>query len=297
MLTPILSRAAVALLWLLHFLPLRVLAIFGRGLGLLFYYFGRQRRKIASINLAWCFPELDIAQRNRLARSHFQALGRSMLERSILWWGSRERLSRLVRIEGKEKIQALRDAGRPIILLAPHFVGLDAGGVAITMRFDIVSLYAEQASATFDRLFLKGRSRFGNQLLLSRKDGVRASVKAMKSGRPFYYLPDISARRRDSVFVPFFGIPTATITATSRLAHAANAAVVPCVTRMLPGSGGYVVEIGDPWIDYPTDDVEADTSRMNRWIESVVRTMPEQYFWVHRRFKLRPLESGERRPY
>jgi KDO2-lipid IV(A) lauroyltransferase len=146
-------------------------------------------------------------------------------------------------------------------------------------------------------LLLKGRSRFGDQLLLSRKEGVRATVKAMKSGRPLYYLPDISARRRDSVFVPFFGIPTATITGTSRLARAADAAVLPCVTRMLPGGQGYMVEIGEPWKDYPTRDIEADTSRMNEWIEAVVRTMPEQYLWVHRRFKLRPLGSGEKRLY
>ena len=297
MLSRIAGFPTVALLWLLHFLPLPILAFIGRVLGMLFYCFGRQRRKIAAINLEWCFPELTEGQRVTLVRSHFQALGRSMLERSIFWWSSRKRLSRLIRVEGEEYIHALLDTGRPVILLAPHFVGLDAGGVAITMRFNIVSIYAEQASAIFDQLLFKGRSRFGDQLLLTRKDGIRASVKAMKSGRPFYYLPDISARRRDSVFVPFFGIPTATITATSRLAQAANAAVVPCVTRMRPGGQGYAVEIGAPWADYPTNNIEADTQRMNAWIESVIRTMPEQYLWVHRRFKLRPLETGEKRPY
>jgi KDO2-lipid IV(A) lauroyltransferase len=295
MIKRIMSQPVVALLWLLHFLPLSVLSVIGRGLGLFLFYIVSRRRKIATINLAWCFPELDEKQRNQLTKSHFQALGRSILERSIFWWASRKRLLRLIRVEGEEKIHALRAAGRPVILLAPHFVGLDAGGVAIALRFDVVSLYATQASATFNQLLLKGRSRFGDQLLLSRQDGARASIKAMKSGRPLYYLPDISARRRDSVFVPFFGIPTATITGTSRLAHAANAAVVSCVTRMLPGGQGYVVEIGDPWADYPTADVEADTRRMNEWLEGVVRTMPEQYYWVHRRFKTRP--PGEARPY
>ena len=297
MLNRFFSLPVVAILWLLHFLPLSALSPLGRRLGTLLYYFGNRRRRIAATNLSWCFPELEETQRKRLAIAHFQALGRSLLERSIFWWGSQKRLSRLIGVEGEEHIHALREAGKPVILLAPHFVGLDAGGVAITMRFDIVSIYAAQSSETFNRLLLKGRSRFGDQLLLSRKEGARASIKAMKSGRPLYYLPDISARRRDSVFVPFFGIPTATITGTSRLSHAAGASVVPCVTRMLPGGQGYVVEIGEPWADYPTSDVEADTARLNAWIETVVRTMPEQYYWVHRRFKLRPLGSGEKRPY
>ena len=285
----------VALLWVLHLLPMPILASLGRGLGWILYAAGRQRRKVVTINLAWCFPELDEAERKQLARKHFQALGRSLLERSVLWWGSRTRLGQLIQMDGEEKIRALLDAKRPIILLAPHFVGLDAGGVAIATRFDVVSIYAAQSNPLFDRLLLRGRMRFGNQLLLSRQDGARATVKAMKSGRPFYYLPDLNLRRRDSIFVPFFGIPTATITGLSRLSKAAGAVVVPCVTRMLPGNRGYRVEIGDPWDNFPSDNVEADTARMNAWIEAAIRTMPEQYYWVHRRFKTRPL--GESSPY
>ena len=165
----------------------------------------------------------------------------------------------------------------------------------MSMRFDVVTIYAPQRNLVFERLFYKGRGRFGNQLMLTRQDGARATVKAMKSGRPFYYLPDLNYRRRDSIFVPFFGIQTATINGLSRLSKAAGAAVVPCVTRMLPGGQGYRVEIGDPWDAFPTEDVVADTARMNAWIEATIRTMPEQYFWVHRRFKTRP--RGERRPY
>jgi KDO2-lipid IV(A) lauroyltransferase len=291
-----LSRAAVALLWLLHFLPLPLLAALGRGLGLLLYRFAKKRRHIVQVNLALCFPERDAAAREALAKEHFQALGRSMLERSLFWWASRQRLMKLIRVSGGEKIQALRDAGRPIMLLAPHFVGLDAGGVAVTMRFDIVSIYSEQSNPVFDRRLLAGRSRFGDQLLLSRRDGPRASVKAMKSGRPFYYLPDMDFRHKaDGVFVPFFATPAWTITGLSRLSRLAGAVVLPCVTRMLPDGEGYLVEFGDPWQDFPTEDAEGDTRRMNEWLESVVRTMPEQYYWVHRRFKTRP--EGEARPY
>lgn len=290
-----LSRAVIAVLWLAYWLPLPLLARFGQGLGMLLYAGARRRRHIVEVNLALCFPELDGAARNKLARAHFRALGRSLLERGLVWWGSPERLRRLIRVEGEDRIRELQAAGRPIILLAPHFVGLDAGGTRVGMDFDVVSVYARQKNAVIDRWLYHGRSRFGKPLLLSRQDGVRATIKAMKAGYPFYYLPDMDFRGKDSIFVPFFGVPAATITGLSRLGRLAGAAVVPCSTRMLPGGRGYVVEIGEAWADYPTDDVEADTARMNRWIEAMVRTMPEQYYWVHRRFKTRP--QGEPRPY
>ncbi len=288
MLRRALSHGAIALFWLLHFLPLALLAPLGVGLGAVLYRVGKRRRRIAQTNLALCFPELDAAAREALARAHFAVLGRSIFERSLLWWSSPHRLRRLIRVVGAEKIAELRDAGRPVILLAPHFVGLDAGGIGIAMRFDSLSMYSAQKNPVFDRLLLRGRKRFGDQLLLSRQDGVRSSIKAMRAGRPFYYLPDMDFGRRDAVFVPFFGVEAATITGLSRLARAAGAAVLPCLTRVLPGSGGYLVEVGEPWDEFPTEDVSADSARMNAFIEAAVRAMPEQYYWVHRRFKTRP---------
>ncbi|SDI48886.1 lysophospholipid acyltransferase family protein [Propionivibrio dicarboxylicus] len=283
----LLSHAAVALFWLLHFLPLPLLAALGRGLGRLLLALGKRRRHIAATNLALCFPELDAAAREQRLRAHFEAIGRSLLERSLLWWSRPERLRQLVRVEGEEKIRALIDAGKPVIMLAPHFVGLDAGGVALAMRFDALSIYSTQKNPVFNTLLYRGRKRFGDQKLLSRQEGALATIKAMRAGRPFYYLPDMDFGRRDSIFAPFFGVPAATITGLSRLARAAGATVLFTVTRMLP-DGGYVLEIGDPWPDFPTADADADTRRMNEAIEAVVRTMPEQYYWVHRRFKTRP---------
>ena len=290
MLRRALSHGAIALFWLLHFLPLPWLARVGEVLGALLYRFGSRRRRIAQTNLELCFPELDADARLALARAHFRALGRSIVDRSLRWWASPQKLSQLIRVNGAERISALRDAGRPVILLAPHFVGLDAGGIGIAMRFDSLSMYSAQKNPVFDRLLLRGRQRFGDQLLLSRQDGARSSIKAMRSGRPFYYLPDMDFGRRDSVFVPFFGVAAATITGLSRLARAAGtgAAVVSCITRLLPGGQGYVVDVGEPWSDFPSSDVTADSARMNACIEAIVRTMPEQYYWVHRRFKTRP---------
>ncbi len=290
-----LSRLLVAVLWLLHFLPLPALACVGQTLGLLLFGLAGRRRHIVLVNLRLCFPELDNAQRRRLAREHFKVLGRSMLERSLLWWASTQRLAPLLQVKGEERIRQLLDAGRPVLMLTPHFVGLDAGGAAIAMRFDSASIYAVQSDPVFDRLLHRGRLRFGDQLLLSRQDSVRASVRAMKSGRPLYYLPDMDFGSKESIFVPFFGVQTATISGLSRLARLAGATVVPCVTRILPAGAGYAVEVGEPWADFPSADIEADTRRMNAWIEAAVRTMPEQYYWVHRRFKTRP--PGEPRPY
>ena len=290
-----LSRLAVGLLWLLHWLPLPVLSRCGNALGSLSFHLGRRRRHIVLVNLRLCFPELPEEQRKQLARAHFRVLGRSMLERSLLWWASTERLSRLITVVGEDHLRTLVEAGRPVLMLTPHFVGLDAGGAAIAMRFDCASIYAVQSNRVFDRLLLRGRQRFGDQLLLSRQEPVRASVRAMKAGRPLYYLPDMDFGRRDSIFVPFFGVQTATVPGLSRLARLAGATVVPCLTRILPGAAGYLVTVGEPWQDFPSRDVEADTARMNAWIEEAIRSMPEQYYWVHRRFKTRP--EGESRPY
>lgn len=147
------------------------------------------------------------------------------------------------------------------------------------MLFDIVSIYARQRNRVIDRWLYHGRSRFGDQLLQPRHESIRATVKAMKAGRPFYYLPDMDHGRKESIFVPFFGVQTATITGLPRFARMADAAVVPCVTRLLPGGAGYRLSFGEPWENFPSGDIEADVARMNAEIEALVRTMPEQYYW------------------
>lgn len=282
------SRIVVALLWLLHWLPLSMQAPIGRGLGLLLYWIIAPRRKVVLTNLRLCFPDQSEAARRALAREHFALAGRSLIERGIAWFASEERVRRIVRIQGEEKLARLIEARQPVILLTPHFLGLDLGGTRIAASFDSVSIYARQKDPVIDRWLYHGRSRFGSQVLLRRDESVRASIKAMKEIRPFYYLPDMDNGPEDSVFVPFFGVKAATLSALPRLAKLGGAVVVPCVTRMLPGGEGYVVEFGEPWTNFPGSDVEADTRRMNACIEDLVRTMPAQYYWVHRRFKTRP---------
>lgn len=287
------TRLALALMWLLHFLPLSWLAPLGIGFGRLLFVLAGERRRVAITNLRLCFPGMSEAERIALAKRHFEAFGRSFVERGLLWWAPPERLKRLVRLEGLAHFDAV--AGRPVILLVPHFVGLDIGGTRLMLEFDIVSIYANQKNLLFNAALLKGRSRFGGSTLLSRQEGTRKALKAMRAGKPFYYLPDMDYGERDTIFVPFFGVPAATITGLSRLARMSGAAVLPVITRMLPGGSGYVVEIDAPWADFPGASIEADTRRMNAFIEDEIRHMPEQYFWLHKRFKTRP--PGERSPY
>ncbi len=281
-----LTRIALAFLWLLRLLPLPVLAAIGNGFGLLLYGLGSERRRVCLINLARCLPELAADERAALARRHFQAFARTFLERAILWWGSLARIRRLVRIEGMDHFEAVR--GGPLILLAPHFVGMDMGAARLMLEIDIVSIYSRQKNEVFDAVLYAGRTRFGRVTLLSRQDGVRPALRAMQAGRPFYYLPDMDFGQRDAIFVPFFGANAATVTGVSRLARLAGARVLPCITRMLPGGQGYVVRFLPAWENYPGASIEADTRRMNAFIEEQVRQMPEQYLWVHKRFKTRP---------
>ncbi|HUF81428.1 MAG TPA: lipid A biosynthesis acyltransferase [Burkholderiales bacterium] len=288
-----LTRAALAVVWLLRLLPLAVLVPLGRGLGILLYILGRERREVALTNVKLCFPERGEKERQRIVRAHFQSFGRSLLEHGILWWSSRARVQRLVRIEGLEHWQAV--AGRPVIFLAPHFVGLDMGGIRIGSEFRVVSVYSRQKDATFDEVLYHGRTRFVMPELYSRQDGVRSVIKALRRGLPFYYLPDMDFGSRDSIFVPFFGVPAATITGLARIAQLAGAVVVPAVTRQLPGAAGYRLDFFPAWRDFPSGDLRADTRRMNAFIEARVLEMPEQYYWLHKRFKTRP--PGEEKFY
>lgn len=280
------TRILLALMWLAHFLPSGWRARLGGGVGMLAFWLIPERRRIARINLTRCFPHLSEAERERLARAHFRAFCRSFVDYGLLWWAPRGRIERLIRIEGVEHLRALR--GQPVILLAPHFVGLDVGGTRLSMEGDFVSMFANQKHPGVAALLRRGRSRFGDQRLVSRQQGIRAAIAAIREGRPFYYLPDQDYGARDALFVPFFGVPAATVTALSRLARITGAKVLPAVTRMLPDGGGYVLSIEPAWSDFPGDDLEADTRRVNAYIESRVREMPEQYFWMHRRFKTRP---------
>jgi len=279
-------RFGVFILWLMHFLPLRAIAAIGNGVGALLYLLAGERRKVGAINLKLCFPGMSEPVRDKLLRDHFKMFARGLFERSILWWSSAERINSLIRVEGVEHFEAIK--GQSAILLTPHFVGMDAGGQWVAQQTDTVCMYANQKSAYMTELLLEKRARFRNQYLYSRQQGLRSIIKGMRAGMPFIYPPDQDQGVKDGVFVPFFGVPAATMTSVSRIAQMTGAKVVPSITRVLTGGEGYVLTFYPAWENYPSGDAVVDARRMNAFIEQRIREMPEQYFWLHKRFKNRP---------
>ena len=287
------ARISVFLMWLLHFLPLSILAWVGNAAGIAIYMLATERRRVARTNLRLCFPRMSEDERTALVKAHFRVFARCFLERGILWWSSQVRIQRLIHVQGLEHLQAVQQGA--VIVLAPHFVALDIGWVWLTQQGNLVSMYSKQKDPLFNRLLLSGRNRFGQQRLYSRQQGLRPVIKAMQEGYPFYYLPDQDFAAKDAQFVPFFGVTASTLTTVPRIAQITGARVVPCIPRVLPHGQGYELRFYPAWENYPSGDLEADTRRVNEFIEQRVLEMPEQYFWLHKRFKTRP--NGEAKFY
>ena len=285
------EQMAGAGLWVLKTiarLPLALLRDLSWPVAWLIWLVARGRRRVALTNLGLCFPHWTPARRREVAIKHFHVFVASFFERFIFWFGEPERMRRLCTVDGLEHVQSL--AGKPVIVLAPHFIGIDAGGLRFQLEMRVDSMYAQQSSATLTRAMTEGRSRFHGSQMVLRNDGVRGAVRILRAGIPFYFLPDMDLGARDALFVPFFGVPAATVTSMARLAKMTKAAVVPCVTTMTPT--GYHVQFYEPWTDYPGEDLELATRRMNDFIEQRVLEAPEQYLWSHKRFTTRP--PGER---
>ena len=279
------SWVGIGLLYVLGRMPAPVLAALGDLVGLLLHSLVPGRRAVAQRNVDACFPELPERQRQRLVRRHFRHLGRSLFDTGIFWWASARRLRRLVRIQGGAPYQELRQQGRPIILLVPHLLAVQAG-LALALEAPIANYYRSPDNPVFAYMYARRMSRFG-AALLPRSAGIRVTLRVLQSLRSLYYLPDQDMGREHAVFVPFFGVSAATTTALARLARVSGAAVVPCFPRQR-GGGRYELLLGEPLRDFPTGNLVADACRMNGEIERAVRLLPEQYLWVHKRFKTRP---------
>ena len=283
------GRAVLGLLWLLQALPLGVQAAVGQGLGALLYRLAGSRRRVALRNVALCLPELDELARQALVRHHFGWLARSLLERGLLWYAPPERLKRLIQVEGEVGLAERSD--KPVMWLVPHFVALDVAGAA-TQLFQgrrAASIYQAQSNAVFDQAMRRGRLRFGLAEVFARGERALPLVRAIRRGAVFFNLPDMDFGAKDAAFVPFFGVPAATLLAPARMARSLGMLVQPVVAEILPGGRGYRVRFLPAWDDFPgdSDDFTAAT-RMNAWIEAQIRLNPSQYLWVHKRFKTRP---------
>lgn len=283
-----LAHGVLGLLQLLQHLPLGVQAAMGRALGGLLHALAGSRRRVALRNVELCLPELDEPARRALVREHFRWLGRSLLERGLLWHASPERLKRLIHVEGDVGLADRSD--KPVMWLVPHFVALDVAGASTQLfqNSQVASIYQAQSNPVFDAAMRSGRLRFGQGQVFSRHETALPLVRAIKRGHAFFNLPDMDFGTRDAAFVPFFGVSAATLLAPARMARSLGMVVQPVLAEMLPGGRGYRVRYLPPWDDFPGADDEAAARRMNQWIETEIRRNPAQYLWVHRRFKSRP---------
>jgi len=280
-------RLVLLLLWCLRWLPPPWVAAMGRALGRLLFHWGRKR--VTLINLKACFPEKSDAEREQIGRGVFQSLGRSTLELGRLWYAPVDIALGQVKIIDRQFMDEWRGV-KPVIVLAPHFVGLDIGGAKFSHTYpEAFSMYSAQKNQVFDQALRRARKRFSDATLITRQQGLRPVLKALKEKKPFYYLPDMDFGAKDAVFVDFFGIPTATVTALSRLCEITGAKVIPLITRQT--GDGYEARFYPAWENFPSGDAVADARRMNAFLEERIREMPDQYFWVHKRFKTRP--AGE----
>jgi Kdo2-lipid IVA lauroyltransferase/acyltransferase len=265
------SRLGILFMRLLGRLPLAWVRGLGWALGWVLYVLVVPRRRVVWINLRLCFPDWSPPKLRAVATQTFIHFSQAWLDRGWLWHGDPAVTRQRLHIVGE--VDELTGDG-PVVIFSPHFVGLDAGWTALTQQLPraFTTIYTHQANKVVDAWVLQGRQRFGSATLFDAK--------------LLYLLPDMNYGLRESVFVPFYGVPAATVTSLSRLARLGRAKVVPVVTRMTPT--GYDVEVLHAWRDFPGKDATLDARRMNQRLEGLINTMPSQYFWVHKRFKDRP---------
>ena len=286
------SWIGVVIVWLIGQLPLPVLLMMGRGLGTLFLHLAGSRRATAETNIRLCFPELDQQQQQRLARDTINSLGQALCEITASYCNQRLDLEKHFTFKGLEHVQRAIDAGQGVLMIGMHFNTLDIAARALALKVPYSSVYRPNDNPAVEWLISRGRGAHSQHYI--RRADTRLMVKLLRSGEPIWYAPDQDYGRKHSVFVPFFGHPAATITGTSRLARLGKAQVIPVAHYRQPGAR-YLLEFGPPLDNFPGSNEEEDAERINSVIEQAVRISPEQYLWVHRRFKHQP--EGQKNPY
>mgnify|MGYP003483222787 CR=1 FL=1 len=277
----------VGVLWLNSWLPYRAQMAEGRLLGALVYHLLRSRRRVAAANLALCFPDATPIARQQLLREHFASLGMTVIEHALAWWASDALVRRLVDLRGAENLERAMAGGRGVILLTGHFGAQEFSGRAFALACPTAAgFYRPSRNPLVDELFKRVRKR--SAPILIPKDALRRVVRTLRRGMPVWYAPDQSHRRAQSALIPFFGEPAMTSTGLSELARLGNAVVVPLFPTRLPDGRGYRLDILPALEDFPGGSPEDDARRVNAILEAHIRKVPEQYYWLHRRFKGRP---------
>lgn len=288
-----LTWLALGILRLCACLPYRQQLAVGRFLGKIGYLLLRRRRHIAATNLRLCFPNLTPRQRLALLRENFAAVGIGIMEMAMAWWMNKQTLQNLGYIEGATHLEKALEQGKGVILLSAHFTTLEIAARIVGSRFTIRTLYRKQKNRLFNLFIERGRQRNVDGIIP--RDNLRGIIKSLKSNIPVYYAADQDYGKKHSLFIPFFGVPAATITGTIRLASMSGAPVVPVFHYRLENGKGYRIVFHPALTDFPSSEIEQDLLRINQLIEQAIREKPEQYLWIHRRFKSRP--AAEKRPY
>lgn len=281
------TKLAIGLLKFLAILPYGLVARFGDGLGWLLYQIPSRRRRIVHTNLSLCFPQWSDDERERIAQRHFRHAIRSYVERSVQWFGSQSKLEKLVQVDSA--VDLTDPDLPPTLFLGLHFVGIEAGSIFLNHALGrrCGSLYQPMSNPELEAVAKAARGRFGADMA-SRADSARVVLRWLRDRKPVMLGADMDYGLRNSTFVPFFGVPACTLTAVGRFAKVGHAQVVPFIGEVLPNYKGYRLKVFEPWQDYPSGDDDTDARRMNAFLEEQIPLMPEQYYWVHKRFKTRP---------
>ena len=277
----------------LALLPYRLQLVAGSTLGRLFMLFNPYRRLIVNTNLALCFPQLDDRERQQLSKLFFKSLGASLVEEVSAMWGSDRFFKRLGQIQGLEHLKAAQAQGKGVLLLSGHFCSVDFAARVLLREHPVCFTYQELRNPLSNHIVTKAREKFSRHMI--HRHDIRGFIKALKAGEVVWYAPDQSLERKNSVYAPFFGIQANTLTSTTKLAKITAAAVLPFEIKRLPDARGYALTIQPPLKNFPGENETEDATRFNALLEAQIRENPEQYLWIHRRFKKRP--AGEEKLY
>jgi Kdo2-lipid IVA lauroyltransferase/acyltransferase len=278
----------IILWWLISQTPYKLQMLLGHYLGRFLMLVGKKRVAIAKRNLELCFPQLSATEQKNLLTAHFDSLGKAFFETAIAWFWPRARLKKLVTYEGLEHLKQAQANAKGIVLMTIHYTHLDLGATFINLQHSIDGSYKQHDNALYDWVQRQGRERLNADTIAIERDDVRSMIKHLRRGRAIWYAPDQDYRAKQSIFVPFFGVPAATIIATSNLARVGQAQVIYYTCIRKP-TGRYHIKISSPLTDFPTENIEQDTKRIMGIVEESILLAPEQYLWVHKRFKTRPL--------
>ena len=285
-----LSWLGIGLAALLARLPWRLQRVLGHWLGGLLHAVLRDRRHVAERNIALCFPELDDAQQAALVRRSFSELGIGLFEFARAWWGSVQPMRRGLRVEGLEHLDAARAGGRGVIVISGHFTTLEMAARLMCDYAPLAGMYRPHDQGAMEWAVKHGRLRYAVHMFT--REELRPALKHLKQGGLLWFAPDQDTRRGDSVFVPFFGRPAYSLTSTHQLARLSGAAVI-AFAHERRADGGYTLRLSPAFADFPSKDATVDTARVMAAIEAMVREVPAQYLWIHRRFKRQPDGRGK----